>query len=80
MQKDTFSINQYEQLKNDFGFIIAYEIIRFKGNLGNTSLPFKTKHPTFSSRYGFAKMCVIRYHELVFHNGLKETINETKTK
>ena len=74
------SSKQYEQLPKDLCFIIVDGSIRQERCLGNTSLSFETRNCMFLPKCYFAKMSVIRYHKLFFHNGLKETLNEIRTK
>ena len=72
LQKEKFSRKLYGPLKNDLGFVIVDEIIRYEGRFGNTSLSFEAKHSIFLPKFYFEKICLIRYQELVLHNGLKE--------
>ena len=80
IQKNLFDDKQYEQLKNDLGFIVVDKIIRCKGRIGNSTLSYNSKYPIFIPKCDFGKLLVIHFHEIVLHNGFKETLNELRTK
>jgi hypothetical protein len=57
------------------------KIWRCGGRLAHAELPYETKHPVVlpGSHY-FTKLVVKRAHERVFHNGVKETLNEIRSR
>ena len=68
IEKDVFTDKQYEQLKHDLGFIVIDSVIRCKGRLGNSSLSFNTKHPTFLPKCYFTKLVTLYCNQIVLHN------------
>ena len=52
-------------------------IWRCRGRLMNADLPYHTKHPIVLPGWHFITTLLIRRaHERIFHNGVKETLNE----
>jgi hypothetical protein len=56
-------------------------IWRCRGRLKNADLPYQTRHPTLLPGGHFITVLIIRRaHERVFHNGVKETLNELRAR
>ena len=50
-------------------------LIRCKGRLQNTDLPFDTKHPKLLPKTShFTKLAIIQCHELLLHSGVSQTL------
>uniref|UniRef100_A0A1X7UEA9 DUF5641 domain-containing protein n=1 Tax=Amphimedon queenslandica TaxID=400682 RepID=A0A1X7UEA9_AMPQE len=66
---------QLQLFKDDRG------IWRCGGRLTNANLPFETKHPILLPGRGhFAELIIRRAHEKVFHNGVKDTLTELRSR
>ena len=56
-------------------------IWRCRGRLGNADLPYNTKHPVILPRdHPFTKLVVRRAHQRVIHSGVKDTLNEVRSR
>ncbi len=56
-------------------------IIRCRGRIGKSSLIYQSKYPALLPRDNFITTLIIRHcHERVFHNGVKETLSEIRTR
>ena len=54
-------------------------ILRCKGRIGNTSLPYPTKFPILLPReHHFTELLIRQCHENVMHNGTRETLTELR--
>ena len=81
IQKDVYSSERYPQLKKDLRLTtLADNILRCEGRLKNAPISYDSRFPIFIPKGTFAKLLVNYYHELVHHNGLKETLNEICTR
>ena len=81
IQKDVYSSERYPQLKKDLRLTtLADNILRCEGRLKNAPISYDSRFPIFIPKGTFAKLLVNYYHELVHHNGLKETLNEIRTR
>ena len=80
LQFDIYHNKQYQQLKKDLGFVIIDNIIRCKGRLGNSKLSYDRKFPIFLPKGHFTELLVSYYHNKVLHNGVKDTLNEIRTR
>ena len=77
----TYSSECYPQLKKDLRLTtLADNILRCEGRLSNAPISYDSRFPIFIPKGTFAKLLVNYYHELVHHNGLKETLNEIRTR
>ena len=68
------------QLKRDLGLYKEDQLIRCKGRLGNAPIPYDCKYPIFVPKGEFAILLIKHFHILVKHNGVKETLNQIRTK
>lgn len=60
-------------------FVDKDGVWRCGGRLSNADLPYHTKHPiVLPGKSHFSVLCVLRAHSRVFHNGVKETLNELR--
>ena len=58
----------------------ANGLLRCKGRIQNSSLPYSTKHPILVSRkQHFTKLVIMQSHENVNHNGVGETLTEIRS-
>ena len=71
----------FENWKGQFGLFLDGKGLWRCGRLGNTNLPYTTKHPVMLHRNHHLTTLVIRNaHERVQHNGAKETLTEVRSK
>ena len=55
-------------------------VSRYSGRLANTDLPYAVKYPILLPRsHPLTGLIVKQAHERVFHNGVKETLAETRS-
>ena len=68
--------------KDQFGlFLDDNGLWRCGGRLGNTALPYTTKHPVLlPRRHPVTSLIIWDTHKRVQHNGVKETLTEIRTK
>ena len=68
--------------KQQFGlFLDPAGIWRCEGRLDNTKLQYDAKHPVFLSKHHYLATLIVRYaHERVFHNGIRDTLTEVRSK
>ena len=80
--QDFNQLKSYKQLKKDLNLEIFDDgLIRCKGRLKNAPVKFDTKFPILLPKDNYFTKLLVKYcHELVLHNGLKETLNELRTK
>ena len=74
--------DNYKQLKKDLNLYFDEEnIIRCRGRLKKAPLNYSAKFPVlFPSGNYFTNLVINFYHILVLHNGMKETLNQIRTK
>ena len=66
------SLNLFEDKKN---------IIRCHGRIQESPLPYETKFPILlPSDHYFTRLIVLRSHEQVLHNGVRETLTQVRSK
>ncbi|XP_065664600.1 uncharacterized protein LOC136086241 [Hydra vulgaris] len=81
IQKSIFNSESYNQLKRDLGFFTVNELIRCKGRLSNAPIPFDSKFPIYLPiKSYFSNLIILHYHYITKHGGVKETLNELRTK
>ena len=52
-----------------------------KGRMMNAPIPYDSRCPIFIPKSSkLAELLVIYYHSLVLHNGVKETLNQLRTR
>lgn len=57
-------------------FINADNIVRCEGRISQSTLPEPAKHPILlPSKRSFAELVIREKHQVVLHNGIKETLN-----
>ena len=68
--------------KQQFGlFVDPAGIWRCGGRLGNAELQYDTKYPVFLGKHHYLATLIIRnVHKRVFHNGIKDTFTEVRSK
>ena len=71
----------FDMWKKHFGLFLAGRIWRCKGRLEKAELPYSARHPAFLPKNHPLTVLIIREsHERVMHNGVKETLAETRFK
>ena len=71
----------YDQLKNQFGVVLKEEgILHCRGRLQHSKLPYSQKFPALSLSDSYVMELIIQqWHECVFHNKARETLNELRS-
>ncbi|XP_065665585.1 uncharacterized protein LOC136087009 [Hydra vulgaris] len=69
------------QQKRDLGFFTVDELIRCQGRLSNAPIPFDSKFPIYLLNKSYlSNLIILHYHYITKHGGVKETLNELRTK
>ncbi len=73
---------QFKTLENQFNLFQDDEgIWRCGGRLSSADIPYNMKHPILLPRYHHLILLIVRRaHERVLHNGVKDTLNEVRSK
>ena len=72
---------KFNQLSCNLGLIEEDSILRCKGRLGNSDLELEGKYPILLPKEGkFTELLVYSCHDRVFHNGLKSTLAEIRSR
>jgi len=80
-QRDIITSANFNQLQQNLRLYADEKgLLRCRGRIENATLPFDTKFPLFIPKCKFAVLLIRAAHENVKHNGLKETINELRTR
>ena len=82
VQKELVKDKNFKQLKVQLQlFLDDKGVWRCGGRLANADLPFETKHPILlPGREYFTELIIRRAHEKMFHNGVKDTLNELRSR
>ena len=80
-QKELTSSKNFETWKRQFGLFIDTEgLQRCGGRLSNAEIAYAMKHPILLPKdHYFTKLVILRAHERVLHNGVKETLTELRS-
>ena len=71
----------FEKLKRQFNLFQDRGVWRCGGRLANADIPFQEKHPVLLPRnHHLASLIVREAHERVFHNGVKDTLTEVRSR
>ena len=71
----------FDMWKKQFGLFLAGRIWRCKGRLEKAELPYSARHPALLPKNHPVTVLIIKEsHEHVMHNGVKETLAETRSK
>ena len=72
----------FDNWKKQFGlFIDDNGIWRCRGRIANADNPYSTKYPIFLHRdHHLTRLFVLNAHQRVFHNGLRETLTELRSR
>ena len=71
----------FEKLKRQFNLFQDRGVWRCGGRLANTDIPFQEKHTVLLPRnHHLAALIVREAHERVFHNGVKDTLTEVRSR
>ena len=72
----------YEKVRKSLNlFKDKNDIIRCHGRIQESPLPYDTKYPIFlASDHRFTRLVVLRSHEQVIHNGVRETLTQVRSK
>ena len=75
------SDDKFEVLKRELNlFQDPQGMWRCKGRIYNADVPYSTKFPILlPNHHHFTELVVLRAHERVFHNGVKETLTEVRS-
>ncbi|XP_065663018.1 uncharacterized protein LOC136085622 [Hydra vulgaris] len=80
IQKSIFNSESYNRLERDLGFTVD-ELIRCQGRLSNAPIPFDFKFPIYLPNKSYlSNLIIFHYHYVTKHSGVKETLNELRTK
>ena len=73
---------QFRTMEKQFNLFLDDEgIWRCGGRLSNAEVPYNVRHPILLPRDDhFTLLIVRRAHERVLHNGVKDTLNEVRSK
>ena len=80
VQHDLYDWKQFKQLNADLRFFIEDDILRCKRRISNASLPHDSKNPIYLPKCDFSTPLVKFNHFKVLHNGIKDTLNELRTR
>ena len=81
IQQDVTKINNYKQLEKDLNLQKDEEnIIRCRGRLKNAPMEYDAKYPIILAKNNKFTELVVKHYKLVFHNGVRETLNQIRTK
>ena len=81
IQMDIYKLDSYKQLKKDLNLFVEDGIIRCQGRLKNAPLNYSAKFPILlPSKHYFTDLIIKYYHNMVLHNGMKETLNQIRSK
>ena len=80
-QKELTSSKNFETWKRQFGLFVDTEgLQRCGGRLSNAEIAYTTKHPILLPKdHYFTKLVILRAHERVLHNGVRETLTELRS-
>ena len=71
----------FEKLKRQFNLFQDRGVWRCGGRLANADIPFQEKHPVLLPRNHHLTSLIVREaHERVFHNGVKDTLTEVRSR
>lgn len=72
---------QFPNWKLQLNLYQENNVWRCRGRLANANVPYDTKFPALLPRdHHFTKLIVLRAHQRVLHNGVKETLAEVRTR
>ena len=81
LQRELLQHKDFQNWKKQFDLFLEGEVRRCRGRLGNSDIPYSTKHPILLMKsYHLAVLIVQDAHERVMHNGIKETLTEIRSK
>ena len=82
MQEQLVQHKDFKVLQNQLGLFLDNKgIWRCGGRFQNADIPYATKYPILLPRDHFFTVLVVRdAHSRVFHNGVKETLTEVRSK
>ena len=78
VQKVYFLVNSMSCKQTTLVLLLSMKLSDVRDTWKVLLLAIENKNPTYILI--LQKLCVIRFHELVLHNGLKETFNKIKSK
>ena len=81
-QKSLIQSSKFQVWQKQFQlFQDSRGIWRCRGRLKNADLPSDTKHPIIlPGKHYFTELIIRRGHERVYHNGVKETLTEVRSR
>ena len=74
--------DNFEKISKSLGFFKdEHGVLRCGGRVKNASIPFEAKHPIIiPSKHWVTKLLIERAHREVFHNGVKETLTQLRSR
>ena len=81
-QNHLMKYTRFDGWKKQLGLFLDPEgVWRYGGRLSNADVPYTTKHPILLPRdHPLTELLVLKAHERVFHNGVKETLTEVRAR
>lgn len=81
VQKELKADPKFEQVKKSLGVFDSNGLLRCGGRLKHADIPFDTKHPILlPQKHTLTELLVRKAHVEVFHNGVKETLTQLRSK
>ena len=80
VQQDVRKDDNYSKLEKTLGiFEDENHILRCRGRIGDSNLPYNTKFPILlSTNTDFLRLLILDSHERVLHNGVRQTLTELR--
>ena len=80
-QRHLIQHKDFRTWKQQFDLFLDDGVWRCRGRISNAEVPYSTKHPTLLCKaHHFTHLVVRDAHKRVFHNGVKETLTEIRSK
>ena len=71
----------YQKLEGQLGLFADSGIVRCKGRINRSGLPFTSKFPALLPRDHYITKLIVKHSHLnVFHSGVKDTLTELRAK
>ena len=81
LQRELLKHKDFPNWKRQFDLFLEGEVWRCRGRLGNSDIPYSTKHPILLTKsHHLAVLFVQDAHKRVMHNAIKETLMEIRLK
>ena len=82
VQISLIKLPKYKKMERSLRlFVDSDDVIRCRGRIEKSNLPDETKFPVLlPSNHDFTKLVVLRCHDEVMHNGVRETLTQIRSK